>query len=466
MFLEIHMLKRFPDACRKRGEGGVRRFGGVRRGRISAKRLISAWRESPLIAAAGEGLYLRNLPEKVVRALEARGADAETIETAWKKLVALSTGPAREAADGRMFLQADADEIAGRLMDVVRRPDGRRALERRKPRTLWEDMADLFERLAAPQDVLFDGDAPVMCVSDALSVDALTDGGGDNLYLLYAWLDVERLSECLCGEPGASERIGEWISGIVRTMATVYPAARGVAASVLPDAILLEWRKEGLPLSHIGAFAQPLQEADAHEGIVRLIRAVDCAQMPAERRAWMAPRVDIRPADCESFDFFAELVAHASAWSRTVACVPMVAFRLEGASMRWREGGDAPARSEILRLLADALDLERDGAGHAELARRLSVAVRTDRAGVHPARKRTLLDAAFTVFLQGDRETLSRCAQALLSPARPLFLGKPSHVISAPLQPEYTEAYISLHDAIQHHPAAARHDRVMASWSE
>lgn len=63
-----------------------------------------------------------------------------------------------------------------------------------------------------------------------------------------------------------------------------------------------------------------------------------------------------------------------------------------------------------------------------------------------------LQDAAFLVALQAEPEVITRCADALISPFWPVFLGRKACVPTRPVFDGVTDVYVSLEDVMRHHP--------------
>lgn len=140
----------------------------------------------------------------------------------------------------------------------------------------------------------------------------------------------------------------------------------------------------------------------------------------------------------------------------------VLVLRLEGPLQSWgersrwdvRETADRPTKSGVIGLLGAALGLKRHSPRLVELGAELKFAVRVDRAGHRMVDFHTvsgalpsadgkskgkeddpytlltprtyLQDASFLVALEGPRELVEECAEALKKPRWPYFLGRKS----------------------------------------
>lgn len=148
-----------------------------------------------------------------------------------------------------------------------------------------------------------------------------------------------------------------------------------------------------------------------------------------------------------------------------------------GDHSRWdsRDTAAAPTKSAVIGLLGCCLGYKRGDDRLRALSEDIRMAVRTDSPGTvmtdfhtvqgtdgvilnAKGKKRSvgstiitprhyLQDARFTVFLWGEEERLSECAESLLHPHWPPFLGRKSCTPSVPLVPEWVEAD-SIDDAV------------------
>lgn len=149
-----------------------------------------------------------------------------------------------------------------------------------------------------------------------------------------------------------------------------------------------------------------------------------------------------------------------------------------GEFSRWdhRDTADMPTKSGIIGMLGCCLGYPRGDARLMQLSGRLHMAARADEpgqlmtdfhtvqgtdgvllnaAGKSRGKSGTILtprqylqDAAFTVWLWGEEQTLEQCHAAMLHPVWPPFLGRKSCVPSVPLLPEWVEAE-SIDEAIR-----------------
>ncbi|MFI3169663.1 MAG: type I-E CRISPR-associated protein Cas5/CasD [Faecalibacterium sp.] len=175
----------------------------------------------------------------------------------------------------------------------------------------------------------------------------------------------------------------------------------------------------------------------------------------------------------------------------------LLLLRLEGPMQSWgehakwdksRDSALMPTKSGVLGLLGACMGLERGSTTLVTMAESLQMAVRADRSGIlqwdfhtvqgfphltnAEGKKRSggntivssrayLEDASFLVALSGDAALLTQCKDALSAPIWAPFLGRKSCPPSLPICEDFTDAYRSPLDALQQHPFAARHDKIM-----
>ena len=141
-----------------------------------------------------------------------------------------------------------------------------------------------------------------------------------------------------------------------------------------------------------------------------------------------------------------------------------------GEFSRWdhRDTASMPTKSGIIGLLGCCMGYPRGDARLEALSQSIHMAVRADSPGqlmtdYHTVQgnngvllnaagkprgkngtiitpRQYLQDAAFTVWLWGDKQALEACRYALLHPVWPPFLGRKSCVPSVPLLPQWVEA--------------------------
>jgi len=171
----------------------------------------------------------------------------------------------------------------------------------------------------------------------------------------------------------------------------------------------------------------------------------------------------------------------------------LLVLRLEGVLQSWgenakwdfRDSSTMPTKSGIVGLLGCAMGLERGSDMLIDLARSITVAVRTDRPGVkfvdfqtvqgNPLKtadggKRSnntilsphayLQDACFTVFIDTTPEWQERITTALQDPRWTLYLGRKNCVPSRPVLADMAE-YADLIEAVKEYPAAERAEKIM-----
>lgn len=177
-------------------------------------------------------------------------------------------------------------------------------------------------------------------------------------------------------------------------------------------------------------------------------------------------------------------------------------LRLEGVLQSWglrarwdfRDSGIVPSKSGVIGLISCAMGLPRRHEHIRKLDENLSMGVRADRQGVlmqdfhtvtgergylfrSDGAKRVgeptiitprqyIQDACFTVMLQGDRQLLEECAQALNNPVWQLYLGRKSCPPSRPFIEELTNKYNTLEEALTLYPLCRRHTNAETIYCE
>lgn len=370
MLIEIHMLKNYPATNLNRDETGAPKtcfFGGAQRGRISSQCLKRSWRTSPLFdALKSKGWRSRNLPDLVAAQLS--DLSEEAVAHARKML----TGIANK--DGKMdeknlitgqliffspeevhFLAETVralwnDGAGGEIKKFLKLKPGdiADAVKKAQARAITLDIA-LFGRMVT--SAAFVNVEASMQVAHAVSTHALDlesdyftavddlltgqDETGAGMigdidfdsccYYQYASLDMDKLRENLKDSPEALARVDELIPVLLRVMALSNPSGKqnSFAGHVAPDAMLVEFKPEKIPLSYVNAFAKPVSRYSTQivkDSTDRLAQEVDLMDgfyaLPVAHRAWMALRSETAPRACERFGSFAELLDACAAWVR------------------------------------------------------------------------------------------------------------------------------------------------------
>lgn len=120
-------------------------------------------------------------------------------------------------------------------------------------------------------------------------------------YYEYASLDVDQLKENLKDSENSSQLIRELVPALLRVMAVTNPSGKqnSFAGQILPSLILVECKKDKIPLSYANAFETPVSQYGANPKIVETsirklfdeINAMDDAYgLEIAHRAWMSPK--------------------------------------------------------------------------------------------------------------------------------------------------------------------------------
>lgn len=117
----------------------------------------------------------------------------------------------------------------------------------------------------------------------------------------------------------------ELIPVLLRVMALSNPSGKQntFAAHVAPDALLVEFKPDKIPLSHANAFATPVSRFSQElsqksaEKLAQEVNLMDkCYELPVTHRAWMSPRSDAQPENCQRFEQFSDLVHACGEWAK------------------------------------------------------------------------------------------------------------------------------------------------------
>lgn len=375
MLFEIHMLKNFPSTNLNRDETGAPKtcyFGGSQRGRISSQCLKRSWRTSELFGALeSRGWRSRNLPEMVAIKLRDMGVDESYIEPAKHMIIDSAKKEKKEKKEKKVSndlitsqiiffspedVQALADTVKARIdqsKDVEEfkklKPDAISApMKKAQARAITLDIA-LFGRMVT-SDIILDVEAamqvahavsthPVNLESDYyIAVDDLIhmmDENGAGMigdidydsccYYMYASLDMDKLMENLKDSPESLSKVHQLLPVLLRVMAMSNPSGKqnSFAGHVLPEMIMVEVKKDKIPLSYANAFAEPVSRMSrkiVQDSIDKLVSEVnlmdDCYQLPVVHRGFMALRGENHPLKCECFTRFDQLVEACAVWAK------------------------------------------------------------------------------------------------------------------------------------------------------
>lgn len=372
MLIEVHMLKNYPPVNLNRDDSGAPKtcfFGGVQRGRISSQCLKRSWRISETFKELGSyGIRTRNMPELVGNKLAELGVTPEFVEEAVKKLTGIANKDGTMNKKGNYTTQMvfysseEIERIAqgikatieedGDLKTFVKRTpkeyDKLRSCATEKPVTA--DIA-LFGRMVT-SPYLADVDA-AMQVAHAISThavnresdyftavdDLINESEDDNgagmigdvdynscCYYEYVSIDTDILKDNLEYCENREELIAKLIPTLIKAMAYTNPSGKQntFAGQVLPDLVMVECKKDKIPLSYVNAFETPVKSWGSQPDLVKnsleqFVKHVDCMdkayELPVEHRAYFAPRFDaIKPEKCELFGQFSALVGACAEW--------------------------------------------------------------------------------------------------------------------------------------------------------
>ena len=343
MLLEIHMLKNYPPVNLNRDDSGAPKtcyFGGSQRGRISSQCLKRSWRTSDLFKHLGSvGVRTRRMPEQVAERLRERGVGEEFVERAQQMLTGIANKDGKENTKGNyteqivIYSPEDIERLTKAVQDAVAEDGDIKKFKTRKAkdfaklvdgaqtRPVTADIA-LFGRMVT-SECFRDVDA-AMQVAHAISThtvsresdyftavdDLLRDGEvgagmmGDVdfnscCYYEYAALDVDQLRDNLKDTPDCDMLVDRLVPTLIRTMVMTNPSGKQhtFAGQVLPALILIECKRDKIPLSYVNAYEDP---ATAYgKGIVlnsiqKLVEHVNLMDqtyaLTIDHRVWFAPK--------------------------------------------------------------------------------------------------------------------------------------------------------------------------------
>lgn len=371
MMIEFHMLKNYPPVNLNRDDTGAPKncfFGGVQRGRISSQCLKRSWRRSDAFRALDSyGYRTRHMPGHVAKRLVELGVDAAFAEEFGKKLTGFANKDEKPNDKGLFTTQIviySKEEIEGIARALKELADGGMTAEKFRKKSL-KDVPTLKEALSiqpvsldialfgrmVTSEYLADVEASLQ-VAHAISthmvnresdyftaVDDLLEardemGAGmvgdidfnSCCYYEYAALDLDKLSENLAKSENRDELMRSLLPALLRAMAFSNPPGKQntFAGHVFPDFIMLELKKDKIPLSYVNAFEEPVAIGKDNPQIVRnsvfkLVREVDAMDkayaLPIKDRVYFAPRFpDCAFAHGERCEDFATLAEKCASW--------------------------------------------------------------------------------------------------------------------------------------------------------
>ena len=145
-------------------------------------------------------------------------------------------------------------------------------------------------------------------------------------YYEYVSVDTDILRENLKNSDDCEQLIRKLIPVLIKAIAFTNPSGKQntFAGQVLPDMVMIECKKDKIPLSYVNAFETPVKAwgnqpnlvKNSVEQFVSHVDCMDCAyELPVMHRAYFAPRFsDVKPASCDSYDRFSALTAACAEW--------------------------------------------------------------------------------------------------------------------------------------------------------
>lgn len=373
MLIEIHMLKNYPPVNLNRDDSGAPKscfFCGVQRGRISSQCLKRSWRTSEVFRELGSyGVRTRSMPVIVGEKLRKLGVGDEYIEEAEKKLTGIANKDGTINKKGMMttqiviYSEKELDRIAEEVKTVIEEDGSLKAFQKRSPKEFDKLKACADEKPVTADIALFgrmvtspylaDVDA-AMQVAHAISTHAVNresdyftavddliataedDSAGAGMigdtdynsccYYEYASIDVDLLRENLKYMENADAFIKQLIPVLIRAMSFSNPSGKQntFAGQVLPEAVVIECKKEKIPLSYVNAFEEPVSTWGSQPNVVansvqKLVSQIDLMddtyELPVLHRGFFCPKYgDKVPAKGDAYRKFKELTDACSAW--------------------------------------------------------------------------------------------------------------------------------------------------------
>ena len=305
MLIEIHMLKNFPATNLNRDDTGAPKnciFGGVQRGRISSQCLKRSWRTSQLFQkdmAGHLGTRTRKMPQLVVERLKEKGVAEDYLPIVQKRLTGFANKSGKETDTGMtsqvvIYAHEDIDAIAEAVKAVIDECGSVKAFEKKKATeleaqvtgaanrpvsldiALWGRMVTsaAFADVEASMQVAhaFSTNKVIMESDFFTAMDDMIDGDEElgsammddvdynsSCYYIYASLDTEKLKENLRHADAPDALVKAAVPSLLRAMAFTNPSGKqnSFAGHALPSAVLVECKKEPIPVSYANAFVAP-----------------------------------------------------------------------------------------------------------------------------------------------------------------------------------------------------------------
>lgn len=370
MLFEIHMLKNYPPVNLNRDDNGAPKscfFGGVQRGRISSQCLKRSWRTSDIFKSLDSfGIRTRKMPELVGEKLTEMGVAPEFVEEAELKLTGIANKDGKTSKDGKtaqvvFYAQSEIDQVALRIKEAIDADKDLKTFAKRSSKDfdalvkdakivpISADLA-LFGRMVT-SDYFVDVDA-AMQVAHAISTHAVNresdfftamddllkpdeEAGAAMMgdvdynsccYYEYASIDTDILRENLKNSDDPDGLIDKLLPILVKAMAYTNPSGKQntFAGQILPDMVMVECKKDKIPLSYVNAFETPIPTWSANPEIVKKsvkafaehVDKMDAAyELPVLHRSFFAPRFDgIQPEKCERAAKLNEMLDAMAKW--------------------------------------------------------------------------------------------------------------------------------------------------------
>lgn len=372
MLIEVHMLKNYPPVNLNRDDSGAPKscfFGGVQRGRISSQCLKRSWRTSEVFHSLGSyGIRTRSMPAIVGERLLQMGISEDLVEEAVKKLTGVANKEGTINKKGNITTQiviysdAEIDRIVQAVKTAIESDGTLKAFAKRTPKEFEQLKACAKEKPITADIALFgrmvtseyfaDVDA-AMQVAHAISTHAVNresdyftavddligqsdDSSGAGMigdvdynsccYYEYAALDTDILRENLKNCPDREVLMQKLIPILLKAMAYTNPSGKQntFAGQVLPDLVMIECKKDKIPLSYVNAFEEPVSTWGGKPNLVKnsvekLVNHVNCMdhayELPILHRAFFAPRFNTqKPDQCDVFEQFTALTQSCAEW--------------------------------------------------------------------------------------------------------------------------------------------------------
>lgn len=343
MLIEIHMLKNYPPVNLNRDDSGAPKscfFGGVQRGRISSQCLKRSWRTSEVFKNLGSyGIRTRYMPELIAQKLEAMGVEEEYMEAVKVLLTGIGNKEGKTNTEGQtqiiFYSEEELDRIAVRMKEFIQKDGSVKEFKKRKPKEIKELIKDaktnpitadiaLFGRMVT-SDYFADVDAS-MQVAHAISTHAVNresdyftavddllqakDEVGAGMigdvdynsccYYEYASLDTDAFAFNLKNVKDSEVLVEKLIPVLLQAMAYSNPSGKQntFAGQVFPELVMVECKKDKIPLSYVNAFEEPVsiwgnKPKVVTRSIYKLLEYVNCMddayELPIIHRVCFAP---------------------------------------------------------------------------------------------------------------------------------------------------------------------------------